>query len=426
MHEDSSHAWKRAPTRWRLRDSSRRREAVAIGLNLGPVVGAALGFVLLTPAADWSDPALIAALCGVAAVAFWAEVRLRFGVGAFYGATFVAAFVALIVAGALPALLVWLVPDVISRYILRREPRFSPGLVATASSYALAVLVGSQVIELAGDPTGPAAAPTLYAAGLAMWLVNFIFARLTFAPFYQDIRPRTLIRDELSALAPTAFAMLAVGVVAGLMVIDVGVWALALLAVVICLPQIVLERIVSSEPAARLDRVSATRLYADAIADVLELPRGYRREIACAAELMLPVDDPTEAPGLGWRDADISQVAFLALHSQERWSGGGWPAGLPAEAIPHGSRVLAVASAWAQLTASGTLELSHSDAILSLSAEAGSKFDPAVVEAAARVVGDEQGFVLEPAFQPKLHRIPGPRALRRGALPGLLPRPIAQ
>ena len=368
---------------------------------------------------------LLVALGCVSAIAYGAEARLKVATRAFFGATLVVAMVALAVAGPVPALLVWLVPDLVARFVLRSERRVSPGFVANAGSYALAVLVGAEVLELAGSPTGAAIAPALYAAGIAMWAINFCFARLTFAPFYQGYRPTALIRDEFVDLAPAVLGMLIVGVVAAVGVEYLGVVALAPLAAVIVVPQIALDRMVSSEPAAKLDRVSATRLYADAIADVLELPRGYRREIACAADLMKPVDNPTDAPGLGWRDADISSVAFLALHSQERWAGGGWPAGLPAEAIPQGSRVLAVASAWAQLTASGTLELSHSDAILSLSAEAGHKFDPAVVEAAARVVDDERGFALEPAFQPKLHRIPGPRSLRRGALPELLPRPIA-
>ena len=95
---------------------------------------------------------MIAALCAVSALAYLAEARLKFGALAFFGATLVAAFVALVVAGALPALLVWIVPDLISRYLLRREPRFSPGLVATISSYALALLAGAALLQLAGEP----------------------------------------------------------------------------------------------------------------------------------------------------------------------------------------------------------------------------------------------------------------------------------
>jgi len=426
MHEetDRPHALTRAFSRWRIPDATRRRETTAVAVNLAPAVVALLGLAVLQPPSDWSDPVMIAALCAISAIAYLAEARLKFGVLAFYGATFIAAFVALIVAGALPALLVWVVPDVISRYLLRREPRLSPGFVATVSSYALAVLVGSELIAMAGEPTGTQAAPSLFAAGMAMWTVNFCFARLTFAPFYQGIAPSILMRDEFGRLAPTALGMLLVGVIAGVTADAIGVLALAPLAVVICVPQLVLERMVSSDPVHRLERSAATRLYAEAIADVMELPRAQRREIACAAALV-DAQGGRQQPGLEWRHTDVSRAAFLALHSHERWSGNGWPAGLPAEAIPIGSRVLAVAVEWASLTARDTAHLSQADAILALEAQSGHAFDPAVVAAGVKVVEDEAGFAAEPSFQPKLHRLPGPRAWRRGALPGLLPGPAA-
>ena len=45
-----------------------------------------------------------------------------------------------------------------------------------------------------------------------MWAVNFCFARLTFAPFYQRYRPTALVRDEFADLAPPVLGMLVVGV----------------------------------------------------------------------------------------------------------------------------------------------------------------------------------------------------------------------
>jgi hypothetical protein len=415
-------AWMRVLRRWRPRDCSRRRELIAVTLNLLPAVCAFAGFIVLSPSSDWGDPVLIAALAATSGVAYMAEARLKVASMAFFGATLVVAVVALDVAGPLPALLVWIVPDVIARFVLRREPRFSPGLIATVSSYALATLVGAELLALGGSPVGAAIAPALFAAGVAMWAVNFCFARLTFAPFYQGYRPAALIRDEFLDLAPAVFGMLLVGVAAALLVGQFGVLALALLAAVVVVPQVALERITHGESAARLARADAMRLYVAAIGDVLDISRDERRELACAADLVQTAEDPVAARGLDWRDADISRIAFLALHSHERWAGGGWPAGLPAEAIPRGSRILCVANAWAGLTASGTLELSQADAMLALSAQAGRAFDPAVVEAATRVVGDEEGFARDPGFQPQLHRLPVPRSLRRTALPAMLPR----
>jgi hypothetical protein len=267
-------------------------------------------------------------------------------------------------------------------------------------------------------------APSLYAVGVAMWAINFAVARLAFAPFYQGYRVAPLIRDEFFDLAPAVLGMLVVGVVAAVGVEAFGLVALGALALVIVVPQIALERIAEGESAARLARTDAMRLYTAAIADVLDIPREQRRELACAADLVHAADDPIETRGLDWREADVSRIAFLALHARERWAGDGWPAGLPAEAIPRGSRILAVADAWAGLTASGTPELSQPDAVLALAAQSGLAFDPEVVDAATRVVGDEEGFARQPSFQPTLHRLPVPRSMRRHALPAMLPRLI--
>jgi hypothetical protein len=393
----------------------------AIALNLVPALVAIAGLALIAPASDWSDPVLVGALAAVAAIAYGAEAQLKVAGGALFGATLIVALVALAVAGPLPALLVWIVPDVIARFILRVEPRFSPGLVATVTSFALAVLAGSLLLQLAGSPTGAAIAPALYAAGVAMAAINFCFARLTVAPFYQGYRPAALIRDEFLDLSPAVLGMLIVGVAAAVLVEQIGVVALAPLAAVIVVPQVALERITNAASTARLARADAMRLYTAAIADVLDIPRHERRELACAADLVRSTADPAAARGLDWRQADVSRTAFLALHSHERWAGDGLPAGLPAEAIPQGSRILAVADAWAGLTAAGTAEMSQAEAMLALSAQSGLAFDPAVVTAATRVVGDEEGFARDPGFQPKLHRLPVPRSVRRGALPAVLP-----
>jgi hypothetical protein len=407
--------------RWIPPASSGRRTVIAVAFNLVPALLAVAGFLLLAPASDWSDPILIAALAAVSAIAYAAEARLKASSRVFFGASLIVALVALGVAGPLPALLVWVVPDLISRFVLRSEQWISPGLVANVTSYALATLVGSWVLALAGSPAGAEMAPALYAAGVAMAAINFCFARLTFAPFYQGYRPLALIRDEFLDLAPAVLGMLVIGVAAAVLAEELGVLALALLAAVIVVPQVALDRVATAASAARLARSDAVRLYTAAIADVLDLPRHERRELACAADLLWATDDPVLARRLNWREADVSKIAFLALHSHERWAGDGVPGGLPAEAIPYASRVLAVADAWAGLTARDTVEMSQSEAMLALAAQAGMAFDPDVVAAATRVVGDEEGFARDPQFQPRLHRLPVPRSVRRGALPAMLP-----
>ena len=129
---------------------------------------------------------------------------------------------------------------------------------------------------------------------------------------------------------------------------------------------------------------------------------------------------PGDSKPTAWRLEDLHAAILAALHVDERWDGTGSPAGLPGAWTPLASRVLAVARAWSELTAGGTVELSHSEALLDLNLRAGEEFDPAIVKAAERVVAEEQAFVRAPGFQPRLHRLPLPRPMRRAKLPTVL------
>ncbi len=90
------------------------------------------------------------------------------------------------------------------------------------------------------------------------------------------------------------------------------------------------------------------------------------------------------APGL-------APVARLVRSSAEHWDGSGFPDGLAGEAIPLGSRIIAVAVAFAALTAprpyrgAGSTE----DALAELRRCSGSQFDPRVVETLAVEIGEE-------------------------------------
>ena len=415
--DDRLREWTRVLHRWRAPDASHQRELTAIALNLFPLLLGLGGLALLVPHSDWGQPVLLASLAAVSAIAYGAEARLKAANRVFFGANLIVALVALAAIGPVAAFVIWLVPDLLTRFVLRSERRLSPGFAANVGSFALACLAGAGLIALAGSPGGAHIVPALYAAGIAMWAVNFCFARLTFAPFYQRYRPTALVRDEFAYLAPPVLGMLVVGVLTAVLVGSIGVLALAPLALVIVVPQAALERIAGAHSTADLTRSQAIGLYSAAIADVLGLSRNERREIAAAGKLLAPAEAGA-APEL----TDAPEATLLALHAHERWSGDGWPAALPAEAIPLGSRILAVAEAWAGLTARGTLELPQSEAILSLAAQSGSAFDPQVVDAAARVVGDEEGFAREPTFQPTLHRLRVPRGVRRTTLPAVLPR----
>ena len=91
------------------------------------------------------------------------------------------------------------------------------------------------------------------------------------------------------------------------------------------------------------------------------------------------------APGL-------APVASLVRSSSEHFDGSGFPDGVAGDAIPLGARIIAVAVAFAALTAprpyraAGTIE----DALAELRRCAGTQFDPRVVEALAADLSEEQ------------------------------------
>ncbi len=90
------------------------------------------------------------------------------------------------------------------------------------------------------------------------------------------------------------------------------------------------------------------------------------------------------APGL-------ASVAGLVRSSAERYDGSGYPDGLAGEAIPLGARIIAVAVAFAALTAQRPYRpaLSPSETLAELRRCSGSQFDPRVVEALGQDLAEE-------------------------------------
>jgi hypothetical protein len=258
--DDRLREWTRVLHRWRAPDASHQRELTAIALNLFPLLLGLGGLAMLVPHSDWGQPVLLASLAAVSAIAYGAEARLKAANRVFFGANLIVALVALAAIGPVAAFVIWLVPDLLTRFVLRSERRVSPGFAANVGSFALACLAGAGLIALAGSPGGAHILPALYAAGIAMWAVNFCFARLTFAPFYQRYRPTALVRDEFAYLAPPVLGMLVVGVLTAVLVGSIGVLALAPLALVIVVPQAALERIAGAHSTADLTRSQAIGL----------------------------------------------------------------------------------------------------------------------------------------------------------------------
>ena len=96
----------------------------------------------------------------------------------------------------------------------------------------------------------------------------------------------------------------------------------------------------------------------------------------------------------------MEPVARLVRHSHERWDGAGYPDGLSGEAIPLGSRIVFVCSAFHDMTSERPHHpaLEPADAVAQLERGAGSQFDPAVVEAfRAEFLGEADDSELEEA-----------------------------
>jgi diguanylate cyclase (GGDEF)-like protein len=90
-------------------------------------------------------------------------------------------------------------------------------------------------------------------------------------------------------------------------------------------------------------------------------------------------------PGMG-------AVARIVRHEHERWDGTGYPDGLAGDAIPVGARITLACDAYQAMTSNRPYRaaLSHQMAIAELTANAGSQFDPKVVEALVGYLGDRR------------------------------------
>lgn len=106
-----------------------------------------------------------------------------------------------------------------------------------------------------------------------------------------------------------------------------------------------------------------------------------------SAERLLYQRHPQQAQLMLAPAEQLQQVAQIIFHQYERYNGGGVPNGLVAEAIPLGSRILAVArDYWGfQLGRLTNDELTPAKALLQIKLQQGTSYDPMIVRELAKV-----------------------------------------
>jgi putative nucleotidyltransferase with HDIG domain len=129
---------------------------------------------------------------------------------------------------------------------------------------------------------------------------------------------------------------------------------------------------------------------------------------------------PEQGAKLVERIEGYGPVAEIVMHHHERYSGGGYPAGITGEAIPLGSRIIAAADTYDVMTSRDSYRrpVSSEAALAELRRVAGTQLDPRVVEAFERMIVerrvqfshvDEADFESELAFERRVAAYARPR-----------------
>jgi hypothetical protein len=387
------------------------RRQVGLGIHVALVAALVPGYALLAPPSRWNDPVMLIALAALGVIAIRTEVRLPAGIS--FEALSALALIATALAGPLPALLTTLAPIVVNA-LTGRERLLRAGNLANLAAYGWYSLAGAALIHaVAPEATVPAAFGWLLVVGLVQLLINWAFGPAIYVTMWLGQPVRTVLH-VLADGVPTGAVMVLLGAGTVMLTPSLGVLALALFAVIAILPQTALTYVARTRPVARLEPATATRRYAHAIALQLGLSRLERRRLAAvvaAAHRRRPTGDPIDYAAATM--VDQSPANMEAQLVTEWFNGRGGPIGLDGQNIPLGARIVAVADTWAGLTARGTPQLGHHDALAHLEAAAAARLDPAVVDAARVVVAEEPVTAADPAPEPRLHRLGLPAAVRR-------------
>jgi putative nucleotidyltransferase with HDIG domain len=438
-----------------------RATALVVSETIVLIVAVAVA-ALTSTAGDWDPPALVAVLF---ALALATDLFAVSHAGQRISGSFLALVLAAALLGPAPATAIG-IAAVLFDHLRARNPL--PLLIANLATFATFPLVGGLLFEWADPPSDAAAFPLLvFATFLVTNLLNFVmigghhaFATRTpladgFRRIFVPVLPSEILSAALCALVAALY-------------VRTGVGAIALMLLVLLTFQYLLrELLLSRERAERLaglqlgvlismletlalrDRMTARHSaavarYARAMASALNWSAEDQELVHTAGLLhdigkfafpdsILLADSrltdeqweqvkrhPADGARIVRRIDGYAPVAEIVAAHHERWDGAGYPAGLVAEGIPPGARLIAVADTYDVITARDSYRkpITVEAAIAELRRSAGGQLDPAVVEVFIDLLtagdlsfrhGDDADFEAELGFGRRVHAHALPR-----------------
>ena len=448
-----------------------RRSLMAF-LALAGVALSGAGAIALSQAADWRPGALVGLLLVLAVGSDAAALEIR---GMRLSGSFLAIVLAMALLGPAPAVALGAASSLIDGAVSRRALARALGNTAIFMTFSLAGALAFR-LTLGTDPQhadGVALAAVVLAVFMGSNLLNF--AMVAAATMVLDQIPlRHLLRALVTAL-PSEFATALLTAGIALTAAETGVGAVGLAAVVIFIFQYILRTSVqahergeelevrtkelaslqvgllstvlqtlSMRDAMTARHSAAVARYSREVAEMLGLDEREQDLIHTAALLhdigkfILPdsvlfaerklTDEeweliklhPEQGAKLVERIEGYGPIAEIVLHHHERFSGGGYPAGIAAEEIPLGSRIISAADTYDVMTSRDSYRrpVSSEAALAELRRVAGTQLDPQVVEAFERMIverrvkfshSDEADFETELAFERRVADYARPR-----------------
>jgi putative nucleotidyltransferase with HDIG domain len=451
-----------------------RRQGLIFGAQTALLAAAVCVAALTSKAADWQPLELVVLLFSLAVVSDMLTVEFR---GVRVSGSFMAIVLAMVLLGPAPAAAMGASASLVDAILSRRSLDRALNNVVT---WAVFPLAGGLMVDALADhgvlhdrPLGLAV--TVVAVFMATNILNFLMvAGFRRASYGESLRRN--LRLVYVTVLPSEFATSLLTAVIACIYDAIGIGAVALIAVVLFVFQYLVRagvqafergeelgqrtrelaslqvgllstvvQTLSMRDAMTARHSAAVARYAREVARMLGVSEREQELIHTAALLhdigkfifpdsILFADrkltdeeweivklHPEQGARLVARIEGYGPVAEIIHSHHERVDGRGYPAGLSAEEIPLGSRIISVADTYDVMTSRDSYRrpVSSEAAIVELRRVAGAQLDPMVVERFVEMIeggrvefrhADESDFELELAFERRVEAYARPRA----------------